>query len=82
MNEHEKLRAFIVAVWGRPVPAASLAALIRILDRMRANGETDEQLRAACRAKEARCVVVQGENGVVSAKLRGAQVKAVVVGGA
>lgn len=29
MNEHEKLRAFIVAVWGRPVPAASLAALIR-----------------------------------------------------
>ena len=53
MNEHEKLRAFIVAVWGRPVPAASLAALIRILDRMRANGETDEQLRAACRAKEA-----------------------------
>lgn len=33
---------------------AHLAALIRILDRMRANGETDEQLRAACRAKEAR----------------------------
>lgn len=42
MSEHDRLRAFIEAVAGQPVPDASFDTLTRILDQKK-SGETNEE---------------------------------------